>query len=508
MIMKKLKSTAILLFGVLLTISFFSCKNEPDNGPNKQSNSISPVSKFIYDAMSIYYYWADGMIDKKPTTKDSDPEKYFTSLLSQTDKEHGWSFIVDDVQSLMADFAGEPKDFGFSLGLMYANEARTEYAAFVKYVYPNTPASEKDIKRLDLIMRIDDKPITESNYMKLFSGEAAKFSISRWFDSKKSFEVILTPQNITTNPVLYTDIYEIDGKKIAYLFYTQFINNFNSSLYDAFAKFKREGVTDLIIDLRYNPGGSVHSAAYLASLIVPEEDVKNKSPFTILSYNAFLNRAFDADSKDSRIERLGAYSAPESNPLEANLNLGKVYIIATGESYSASELLTYCLKSYVDVVHIGGRTGGKYTISTTFHAYDDRYGVPIYEEIPTKEKAALTNWAIQPIIGIHTNSKGENFSTPGYLQPKPEHELKEGNGYIDYWKPIGDTNDVFLGKAISLITSNEEYGPKLNELRLSKKGIIPAGAFIEIPGEAKKRAAIVDMKPAVEEIRRAMPSSR
>ncbi len=41
--------------------------------------------------------------------------------------------------------------------------------------------------------------------------------------------------------------------------YTSFTSNFNSSLEKTFNEFKAKGITDLILDLRYNHGGDDQS---------------------------------------------------------------------------------------------------------------------------------------------------------------------------------------------------------------------------------------------------------
>ncbi|VBB48345.1 conserved exported hypothetical protein [uncultured Paludibacter sp.] len=439
----------------LITLSFFtSCKS------NDPADTTNVVNQFVYDGMSLYYFWADEVTNKKPTSADTDPTAYFDRILNATDKDHGWSWITDDVQALIADFAGEPKAFGFSLTFAAANQAQTEYYAIVKYVFPNTPASNAGIKRKDIIGKINGNAITENNYTVLYGNDAATFTMYKITTDGvvQDRNVTLTPVTIQTNPVYCDSIYEIGGKKIGYLFYTDFIDNYNNSLYQAFSKFKQAGVTDLVLDLRYNHGGAITAATYLSSLIAPATVVENKSVFAILSYNSFINNYFDQHNW-SRKDSLGTYQDGEENPLNANLNLNKVYIIATSDSYSASELTTFCLKPYMDVVHIGGNTGGKYTASWTIHAYDTSIGNAVYDEneLTLSEKATLKDWAMQPIVAKYTNKDGNDFSSPGYLTPA--YSLKEGGGYISNWTQIGDTKDTYLGQAIYLITEDETYKP-------------------------------------------------
>ncbi|MDR1653531.1 MAG: hypothetical protein LBS01_07805 [Prevotellaceae bacterium] len=448
--MKKLFIVPIIIFALA------SCSKN-----DEPKNNYSVVNQFIYDGMSLYYLWADDMPANQNVT--SEPVAYFTSLLNATDQQQGWSFITDDVQSLLAQFAGEPLDFGYDL-IFAKTPTAGEYVAIVKYVYPNTPAAAAGIKRLDLISKINGQPITANNYYALFGSETISLSMCD-FDLQIIDSKTITPAKIETNPVLYSNIYEVNGKKIAYLFYTSFIENYNNKLYETFQNFKQQGVTDLVLDLRYNHGGHVSAAVYLASLVAPRSAVESRSAYVTMTYNSFLTNEFKRGGIDTN-DYLGIYNFQFPNPLDANLDLNKIYIIATDDSYSAAELTAFGLKAYMNVTHIGGKTGGKYTASTTLHAYDNNIGIPIYTEssLSTADKKTLENWAIQPIVAIYGDKNGKNFSNPGYLQP--DVECEEGFGYLSNWKPIGDTDDTFLGEAIYAITGNESYKPQnINMIR-------------------------------------------
>ncbi|MDD4247417.1 MAG: S41 family peptidase [Dysgonamonadaceae bacterium] len=475
-------ATATLKDGTIISMKDATKDGEATIGPippKPDDKSILLISQFVYDGLSSYYLWSNEMLDKKPTVNDTDPVKYFKSVLYKTDTDNGWSWITDDAKGLVADFAGEPKSFGYSLSFLQINNA---IYAFVKYVYANTPASNAGLQRLDLIGKLNGNPITTetgSNYINqrdieiLYGSNTATFTTYKLTDQGivQDKEIQITPATIKTDPVLFDKVYTIGNKKIGYLFYTSYISNYNDRLFEVFSNFKNEGVTELVLDLRYNPGGAISAASYLVSLFAPETSVKEKDVLTTLSYNQFLNDYFGSD----RNTTLGTYQENDEydkegkllrkaapNPLAANLNLNKVYIIATEGSASASELTTFCSRPIMgesNVIHIGGRTSGKYTGSWTIHPYDRDIGQPIYDEskLSVKDKKTFENWAMQPIVAIYTDKNGKNFINPGYLEP--DFPLKEGFGYIDYWKPLGDTEDVLLGQALYLITGDESYKP-------------------------------------------------
>lgn len=461
--------TKIYLLPLILTflLAWTSCEKD-DTSP--LSGDIPIVSQFIYDGMSTYYLWNEEMLDKEPTANDTDPEKYFKSVLYQTDTENGWSWITDDVDALLASFEGEEtRSFGYSLTFVALNDEYTQFLALVRYVYPNTPAANAGIKRLDLIGKVDGEPITGSvdenglltlDNDKLNGDQTAVFTIYKLTEDGiiEDKDVQITPAPISTDPVFYDNIYTIGNKKIGYLFYTSYIANYNYRLYEVFSKFKNENITDLVLDLRYNSGGGISAASYLASFIAPKNDVEQETVFTSLRYNSYLNEYLDKNNI-SRSYHLGELNEGDQDPLPVNLDLDKVYIIATGSSASASELTAFCLKPIMDVVHIGGETYGKYTASFTIHAYDGNKGNTIYNEarLSSEEKSTLKNWAMQPIVAVYTDKDDNDFINPGYLQP--DYALSEGFGYINYWTEIGDTKDTLLGQALYLITGEKDYQP-------------------------------------------------
>jgi C-terminal processing protease CtpA/Prc len=120
-----------------------------------------------------------------------------------------------------------------------------------------------------------------------------------------------------------------------------------------FAEFKAEGVQELIVDLRYNYGGSVSAAAPLLA-----DSCRNfvRSPFIL-----FKGNKNGGEVKRTFAQQI-AYDpkALDFNTLRSNaLGLSRVYILTSNSTASAAEIVVNNLKPYLQVIQIGNTTLGK-----------------------------------------------------------------------------------------------------------------------------------------------------
>ena len=127
--------------------------------------------------------------------------------------------------------------------------------------------------------------------------------------------------------------------------YNSFTSNYNHDLNDAFQYFKNEAVTDLILDLRYNGGGSVQTASYLASMITGQFEGE------ILTQEKW-NSKWQSWLQENHPDWLTNHftNTMSDNTTINNLNLSRVVILTTNSSASASELVINALNPYIDVV--------------------------------------------------------------------------------------------------------------------------------------------------------------
>ncbi|GGF09659.1 S41 family peptidase [Flavobacterium limi] len=455
--MKKILKRAFLLF--LAVFSFQSCDDKDDVATSKDLQ----INNFIWRGLNKVYLWqADvpNLADNRFTDQNaldsflkgySEPEDLFQDLLNKPKSKYPigiaidrFSWIVDDYTVLEQELNGITKNSGIDFGLGRQSEGSESLVGYIRYIIPNSDASKKDIKRGDLFTSVNGIPLTESNYRSLllnsdsdsYTLNLAEYNGSAFVLNGKS--VALTKTILEENPILINKIISSGSHKIGYLMYNGFYAEYDNELNQVFGKFKTEGVTDFILDLRYNGGGSVRSSIRLASMITGQfpNDIFAKTQYNLKRMNTLSS---------SQLESLEEKFVSTFNGNAVNsLKLNKIYIITTGSTASASELVINGLKSHIDVVQIGGTTVGKNVGSQT--VYDS----------PSLSKTKVNpthKYAMQPLIFKITNKDNFGDYTAGL---KPDYELSErartlrvlGEASGD---PEDDQAEPLLNLAISII---------------------------------------------------------
>lgn len=451
---------------LVMSFIFVGCKKEKLL-PKEQEAPVlvQKVNKFIRSGMGDYYLW-EQYLPEIDIRYEFNSQDYFEKLLYGEDK---WSFITDDIEGLEASFQGVETSFGYSLA--FGRFSGTENLfAIVEYVYPNSPAAIANLKRGDIIIKIDNNAITTENYRDLFYGSSISITLGVLTnDGIDEWETIfISSQILNLDPVVITNIIEQGGRKVGYLFYAQYISNYNSSLDDAFQYFKSNGITDLVLDIRYNPGGYMSAAQHLCSSIAPLTVVSTEDVLVTMHWNNALQTYWESNNIDSQTEML----FKSTNPV--NLDLNKIYILTGNGSASASELTITGLDPYMEVILIGDTTYGKYTGSITLKPED------YYED--ASYYADFDNWGIQPIVLRYANANGVTDFKNGFA---PDFYV-----YDDLWTgiPLGHDTEPLLAKALEQITGYKKEGSL-------KKQAIPPCEFIDrgfSRFDMQKRNLIVD----------------
>jgi C-terminal processing protease CtpA/Prc len=454
--LKKMKKIIMLfLLGGLINIS---CSKDDDtirlgNGPIADPTAEVDAQDFMWKAMNFWYFWqadVDNLADDRFTNSqdytaflqsESDPAMFFDNQLRFGDDR--FSFYGSDYVTFTNSLSGVTKSNGLSYGLI--NYDGNLIVGYVRLVVPNSDAASKNIFRGEFFTGVDGQTLTLDNYIDLLNGDNDTYTLNMADLANDSFtpngkEVTLTKQEgFQENPIHITNTFEINGHTIGYLFYSRFLRDFNENLNDAISQLKSQGITDLVLDLRYNRGGSSDSARYLASMIF---GTNTNDLFSKQRWNSKRQENFSAASlEDYFADRIG------SGSLINSLNFNTVYVLTTESSASASELLINALDPYMQVIQVGETTRGKNEFSLTMVDDPLRDGAPyIYSPSRVNSINPDNSWAIQPICGRIENSVGFSDFTSGLI---PEIELEEDLFNLGI---LGDINEPLLAKAIEDIT--------------------------------------------------------
>ena len=437
--MKDIKKILYLLALFSLLVINFSCEKD-DPVPDSTEVANEKVNSWILENMQLYYLWNTKIPSR--TDKSLNPKNYFNSLLYKAEDRFSW--IQDNFTDLLNSLSGIEMEGGYNYVLARISDTPSDVIGIINYIKPNSPASRTDLKRGDLFRTINGTKLTVNNYRDLLNALSSPHTLGI-VDSKLNpiKEVRLSVVEYAENPVLLDTVYSIAGKKIGYLVYNFFAedsgdntNVYIKELNTIFGQFKTTGIDELILDLRYNGGGSLTTCAELASMISNQ----NKSQiFGIMQYNAGVdqalkkrkgadyNKSYFADNLEKHDSK---GNVTESVPVNKLTNLNRLFVITSERTASASEILINGLKAYMEVVLIGDVTCGKNVGSIT-----------IYEDDTEKQKT--NKWGMQPIIVKLANAKNFSDFGNGFT---PDVEISEYE-HLPFL-PFGDTNEPMLRAAL------------------------------------------------------------
>lgn len=465
----------------IVLAGFSSCKESeytnPDIDPTPTNPATGERSELTKDSIFLYakqvYLWND----KLPTYEVLKPRSYVagTDLLSYraelfaitrygtnptTNKpyedsgvagEPKYSYIADandnnpvamiaPKSSVNTD--GDGYDLGFLTFLPDGTDAN--YRLYIRAVYPGSSAAKKGLTRGAEITTINGTRIG-SNFQRevdlinsLLSNETASAVVKGFKVDGTAFEENLTRTSYTSSPVYKDKIFEKNGKKVGYIALGRFSrltspsssNPSDTNLDPVFSRFAAAGLTDLIVDLRYNGGGYVSTAEYLINLIAPStasgvmySEVYNT---TMQSGKATILKNQPLTDENGEIRygsdgKMLTYANVSYTVADNTANFAKkggltgvknVVFIVSGNTASASELTINALKPFVNVRLVGETTYGK-PVGFFPVTVENRYDVyfSMFETRNSKNEGGYYSGFIPNIISA-TDDATRDFDDP------------------------------------------------------------------------------------------------
>ncbi len=466
------KKIPLTYLAVLLI--FASCRKQAPDLAEDETSSVKNevVNDWIYSKMKEYYLWEADLPGKEATNLTLDPEAYFESILVNPGVTDRFSWIETSSEELRNSLNGLTSTFGLKYKLYYTSSQRDRIAMAVTYTLKNSVAERMGVKRGDIIMKVNGKNITADNYTTVLQNETVTLTLGSYqngtfTDTQNSVE--LTKEVTQTDALQHSSILDFGDKKIGYFVYTQFLTSNDRSLNTLFGTFKSAGINELIVDLRFNPGGYISSAELLSSLIVKDLD-----PSKLMTRQIWNSEQTEKMTKQYGSGVFDSYFFKDKPGFGSVNNVGdqlsRVYFLVSNSSASASELLINNLLPYMEVKLVGNHTYGKNVGSITI---DD-------ENDPKR-----WNWGMQPIVLKSVNALG-----------KSDYGTKEGfttdievNDNLLPFKPFGDQDETLLNAALVDILGTGT----LSKARNGRK-TAPSGKFSEVLKENFSDNPLLDRK--------------
>jgi len=412
---------------------------------SQRTSTLDTEKKWLRAYMDEAYLWRDEVPSVNPSGSlysGSDVytamDNYFEALKTPQLTDSGarrdkFSFTYPTTEWKALSESGVEAGYGIEWNIAAATPPRRVRVA---YVEAGSPAAAAGLARGDELVSVDgvSADVTTSSgvdnlYAALYpaSGATHAFVFQR---SGVQLSRSLTGASITRNPVPLASVLTLpSGAKAGYLLFNDHNLPSESRLINAVTDFRTQGVSELVLDLRYNGGGYLFIASELATMIAGTTRTAGQA-FETLKYSA--KRSAENETTPFMTQAcLAVNGYCTSSQAVPTLNLSRVYVLVQGGTCSASEAVINGLRGVnVDVVLVGGKTCGK------------PYG------FKPKDNCGITYFPIE-FVGV--NAKGFGDYADGFVPGTgPTARYVPGCTVADdFGHALGDTQEGMLAAALN-----------------------------------------------------------
>ena len=387
--------------------------NNPNTHPNFLLNTLSetqtPVlsSTLEFNSAGLYalfqseYYWASQTATNFNYSAYTTPQSLIDELKQSDDR---WSFAItkEDYADLITQTSG---GFGFSC-------QDVNNGCHVTYVRLDSPADKVGLKRGDVISQINEENATHE--LVYSTAETLDVLNSFTIERDNSNEVCsckITPRDYSYKVAQAKIVNTPKNEKVGYFRFDSFLGTQSiiEEIDEAFDTFKQADISKLVIDLRYNGGGSVDIASTLLNKLT---NTHNEATQFTLAWND----DYQQNNETHRFET-------ETN----SLALEELLFLTTNASASASELVISAMKPYIgenNVIIIGEDTHGK-PVGMSGRGDDNYYYF-------------LINFVVKNSVGFYDYFDGLPVTEGCNIADDPLHEM-------------GDENELMLKSALNYV---------------------------------------------------------
>ena len=445
-----------ILFTFLFLFVFYSCKKHDDEMTPDLTQEQKWTSE-VFSAMQTIYLWNDALpatLDATKYTTAAKALEYLSGLKinSETGQAIDHYSFLDKIGNLSGEITQGTASGDYGLMVTAAYNSSNQVSFFVTYVYKNSPAGRAGVARTYEIVSVNGSDavhpgVTSDGYLvstsagytnivnALFNSSAASFGFKK--PDGTTFTTSLNVGSYTINSVLYDAVLEVGTKKVGYVVFNQFLGaSSQTELTNTIENFQANDVKNLIVDLRYNGGGSVETCEKLSSMLAPSQ-ANGKMMYTY-KMNADLTQYYVSKNENftTNFAKTNSFAPTQ------------LYFIVSGSTASASELLINNLRPYY--------SGNLFLIGqTTYGKPCGFWSTPIgYTANQTTTKEGYDLYAVSFEM-VNANSEGGYYTgmTPGTAKYPG---VLASDSYSLAW---GDVNDGCLSQAINHISSGTFKAP-------------------------------------------------
>lgn len=349
-----MKRTAFyrLIYGTVISLTLMAC-GEDRSG---EYYALIASKTWIYETMQQNYLFYEDIPAEESLDFFQTPENFLKNAASSRDQKNGTLFSHIDSVNVSRALSSSPT-FGYEAALIRTGSG--DYAIRVLYTQPGSPAEEAGLKRGDWIIAANNKKIGSGDYSKYVSAPTQSYTFTLGNYNGEGFDTlgvteIPAPRYIEETNLMKTSFITAGNRTAAYILYNSFGADDTETLQNMFVEIAARQPNDIILDLRYNPGGYVSTSQLLSTLLAPQNAMGQ----------TFLNMTYN-----DKIAKTESYLfEPSLIPGGTPLAYENLYIITSNNTASASEIVINCLRPYLKerLLQVGTATFGKNVAQSLF----------------------------------------------------------------------------------------------------------------------------------------------
>lgn len=341
-----------LIYGTVISLTLMAC-GEDRSG---EYYALIASKTWIYETMQQNYLFYEDIPAEESLDFFQTPENFLKNAASSRDQKNGTLFSHIDSVNVSRALSSSPT-FGYEAALIRTGSG--DYAIRVLYTQPGSPAEEAGLKRGDWIIAANNKKIGSGDYSKYVSAPTQSYTFTLGNYNGEGFDTlgvteIPAPRYIEETNLMKTSFITAGNRTAAYILYNSFGADDTETLQNMFVEIAARQPNDIILDLRYNPGGYVSTSQLLSTLLAPQNAMGQ----------TFLNMTYN-----DKIAKTESYLfEPSLIPGGTPLAYENLYIITSNNTASASEIVINSLRPYLKerLLQVGTATFGKNVAQSLF----------------------------------------------------------------------------------------------------------------------------------------------